>query len=137
MPFVSMLLVLACTTPGDPVPEDLEGLFHYLWAERLAGSDEDLATAVANVDALVEAATLETPFTGRTEPLTDEEILTAGLDREVDPVEAVGMTLVNPFACELDVAAELLQNQVARVGSGREHTLESKFHGCGWTFIAF
>jgi len=103
-----LLLAVACTSPGEPVPEDLEGLLHYLWAERLEGDDEDLATAVANLDAVVGGSTLATPLTGRTEALTDEELATADLDREVDPSEAVGMTLVNPFACELDVAAELL-----------------------------
>ncbi len=103
-------LLVSCGPEVEPVPEDLETLFHFLWSERHTASDEVLHAALLNLDLHVDGASMEVPLLGRTEPLTAAEQALADLEHaEVpDPTRAVGMTLVNTMTCDLDTASYYL-----------------------------
>jgi hypothetical protein len=103
-------ILLACTACKgvDPAPEDLEGLLHYLWNKYPEGSDAELVDALENLHLAIGGADLEDTLDGGTESLTTEEVALAGLDREVDPSEAVGLYIADPFPCDLDTAEAIL-----------------------------
>lgn len=104
------MLWVGCGPATEPVPEDLEGLLHHLWQVRESASDATLHAALVNLDAAVGGGVPESPLAGRTDPLTAEEQAVAVLDHPVtpDPQRAPGMTLVSPFPCHLQIAADIL-----------------------------
>ncbi|MBW2257646.1 MAG: hypothetical protein JRI25_24035 [Deltaproteobacteria bacterium] len=106
--FATTLLACSGCRGVNPAPEDLEGLLHYLWEKYPEGSDAELVDALDNLHLAIGGADLEDTLDGSTAPLTDEEVALAGLDREVDPTETVGLFIVDPFPCDVDTAEAIL-----------------------------
>ncbi|GEM_PF-3049294 len=102
--------LVGCGPQAEPVPDDLEGLFHFLWAERSTASDEDLHAALVNLDALVDGASLSEPLLGRSESLDDvEQAQSFWVGDDVpDPAGAAGMTLVDPIQCDRETIARFM-----------------------------
>lgn len=98
-----VLLTLCLTACGkvEPLPADLDGLFHYLWLHAEDGEEAELAAAVAKVEALVGGAAMEEALHGTISDLSAEEVAVVELD--VDPSISAGMSLVNPLVCDLDL----------------------------------
>lgn len=94
-------LSLAACGKVDPLPEDLDGLFHYLWLHAEDGEPAEMAAAVAKVEALVGGAELEEALHGTLTDLSAEEV--AVVEMDVDPSLSAGVSLVNPIVCDLDL----------------------------------
>ncbi len=103
------LLVLAATLAGgagcedvEPAPDDLDGLFHYTWTKYGDGLDEELAGAIVNFDAAVDAANLDGVVDGSLSEFTRAEMDLVDMRDDADPAELAGMYLTNSLDCTLD-----------------------------------
>jgi hypothetical protein len=99
-PWLPWLLVTSSACRKiEPVPEELDALVHYLWAEMASGEDEQILAAVDNLATAVDADTLdEAILEGEVSDLTADEI--AFIDRsDADPADATGLLLADRVAC--------------------------------------
>jgi len=103
--------------PVDPAPDDLDGLFHYVWEKYDQGLDEEIAEAVVNAHHAVDADDLEEVVDGSLEdPFTREDMDVVGMRDDADPDELAGMYLVNRIDCTLaeveDIITRLNQDEL-------------------------
>lgn len=99
-------LALSCKAV-DPAPADLDALLHYVWDQYDAGTDEQLAEAIVNLDAAVGGGTLVEAFDGSLSRLASEQAEAVGVS-DRDPAAAPGVFLVNTFDCGFDTLEALL-----------------------------
>jgi hypothetical protein len=98
----ALLLALCGCAPLDPAPEDLDGLFHYIWSHLDEGADEELAGAAVNAHAAVDGGTLAEPLDGTVTDLDRAALETVGMPASADPAAAVGLYRVGWLPCSLD-----------------------------------
>lgn len=98
-------LLIGCKAVDD-VPEDVDGVMHYLWLHHDAGTAEEIAEGIVALDAALGAATLEEATDGALSRLTAEEV--AFLDTSGDPSLAAGIFLGNPIQCRIGMVAEIV-----------------------------
>ncbi len=87
--------LLACK-PVEPAPDDLETLFHWMWAGFEDEEDARLREGGVNLEALVSEA-----LTGSLEDLTPDEQSVVELDAPADPAEATGIFLAGELLCDM------------------------------------
>jgi hypothetical protein len=100
-----LILLVACKAP-EQLPEDLDGLMHYSWANWEDGAAADLAGAVSLLDAAVGGGTLDGVLEGSLTDLSSEEAALVGVDR--DPAKAQGLFIARDFECDIARLAQLL-----------------------------
>ena len=86
----------------EPAPEDLDGLFHYFWSQHVDGADEELAAALVNFNALVEAdydLSVEDTYDGQLSDISQGEIDLVEMRDDANPDETTGLFLINSFQC--------------------------------------
>lgn len=100
----------------DPAPEDLDGLFHYVWEKYDDGLDEELALAVINAHAAIDGDELSEVQDGSLSAFTRDEMDRVGMRASADPNELAGMYLVDLLPCTLEqlerVITDLDQDQL-------------------------
>lgn len=100
-PISWLTLSLVACGKVEPLPEDLDGLFHFLWLHAEDGEAAELGAAVARVEELVGGAAMEEALHGTVTDLSREEALV--VEQDVDPSISAGLSLVNPLVCDLDL----------------------------------
>ena len=88
--------------PLDPAPEDLDGLFHYLWDHYDEGADEELSDAAVNAHAVVDGDALSDPLDGTVTALDRDALEAVGMPDHSDPSIPVGLFRVGALPCTLD-----------------------------------
>ncbi len=101
LPLTLPALLGACRDV-EPAPVDLDGLLHHFWQNARHGDEESLAQGAINLHSAALAGSLEDPLDGLLSSLDEQETDLAGLAREVNPSQAVGLFMVNPLACRLE-----------------------------------
>lgn len=110
------LALLACLggcKAVEPAPEDLDGLFHYFWAQHDDGPDEGLAEALVNFSALVDEdydLDAEEVYDGTLSDITQEQLDQVGMRDDADPSVNAGMYLINDLACTLDQVEQIVSS---------------------------
>lgn len=101
-----LLAAMGCKAV-DPVPADLDGLVHEVWAEADEGDDATLATLLADLADSLDGETLEPPLTGLVSHLDATEIALVGIEGQ-DPDDATGVFMARPIACDLELLTALV-----------------------------
>jgi hypothetical protein len=96
------LLAAPGCAPLDPAPEDLDGLFHYVWNHLDEGVDGELAGAAVNAHAAVDGDTLAEPVDGTVSGLDRAALDAVGMPQSADPAAAVGLYRIGLLPCTLD-----------------------------------
>ena len=116
MPAISLCLLLGACRDVEPAPVDIDSLLHHFWQNARHGEQESLAQGAISLHSAALAGSLEGPMDGLLTSLDEQETDLAGLSRDVDPSQAVGLFMVNPLACQLErveaIALSLEQDQV-------------------------
>lgn len=100
------LLLLAACKPVETLPDDVDGVFHWLWDHHDEGLSADLADGVTHLDAALGGASLVAPTDGTISRLTADEVIPIGVtDR--DPAKAAGIFLGNRIDCGPQKVAEI------------------------------
>ena len=92
---------LGCA-PLEPAPEDLDGIFHYLWDRFDEGVDEELAQASVNAHGAVDGDQLAEPIDGTVTALDRDALDAVGMPHDRDPGVPVGLFRVGLLPCTLD-----------------------------------
>lgn len=95
------LTLLAGCKPVEPAPDDLDGLFKWLWNHFEDASDADYAQAamdLADVSGVLDQA-LGEAVDGTLTDLTRTEQDAVGMREDADPSVNQGLFLLNRFAC--------------------------------------
>jgi len=90
----SLVLLVGCKKV-EPAPREFDALIHYVWEKAEAGSDEELAEAIVNLEAAT--ADLELPD-GSVSRLSDDEIALVGVSGQKGD-DAAGLFMTNAFGC--------------------------------------
>jgi len=99
---VALVLATPACAPLEPAPEDLDGIFHYLWGRFDSGLDEELADASVNAHAAVDGDALTDPVDGTVSSLDREALDAVGMPQDRDPASPVGLFRVGLLPCTLD-----------------------------------
>ena len=131
----SALLLLGACRAVEPVPEDLDGLVHYLWQRADTGEDADVAEAVDNLHAAIDGDNLEGIVEGLVSSLSVEEV--ADLGRDVDPSTATGVVIADWIDCTRpQLEAVLAYEQQDELYVGVYDLYEREMLGSGEDFLA-
>jgi hypothetical protein len=103
-------VALAGCKAVEPAPEDLDGLFHWFWANFDAASDLEILQGVANAHAAmdVESVVVLEGVDGSLSAFTREEMDVVAAREDADPEELAGLYLVNAFACDIERLEEIV-----------------------------
>lgn len=91
----------------DPAPDDLDGILHWFWDNGDAASDDDFGESIATLHE-VAGASLEEASDGQVSRLSAEQVTIVDGSPGVDPANAAGIFLLNPYACEADQLERIL-----------------------------
>ena len=98
--------LLACKKVED-IPQDLDGVMHYLWQELDTGEEPALAAGVQNLHTALGGDALEEATDGSISRLSADEVEPLGItDR--DPADAAGIFMGNVIHCSLSTVAEIV-----------------------------
>jgi len=97
--------LLGCTAP-EALPEDLDGLVHYVWDQWDEGEEAELAEVVALLDEAIGGATLDGVYEGSLSSLSQESAAIGGVNR--DPSLAQGLFMARDFQCGMERLKEIL-----------------------------
>ncbi len=121
----------------DPAPDDLDGLFHYLWTHFDAGLDEELAEAGVHLHAAIDGDALDEPVEGTISDLTREDLDAVAMPADTDAGRPVGLYLLSPLACALaDVEAIVTDADQAGLYPDDYDAFARSFEGDPGAFLA-
>lgn len=107
----SVLLTGCFSFERVPPPEDLEGLLGFFVQNGATATDEELAVAVENTDAVLRALLTDGDAkVGGIAALTSTDLAAFGIDDGRDPSLAPGMFLASRFTCTPERLAEVISD---------------------------
>lgn len=98
-----MAWIIGCKAV-EPAPTEINDLAHYFWDNFEQTSDE-LAPAMLNLDAAIDAGSLEDAIDGTISDLSVDQLVAIGQDHN-DPQLATGVFMANVVNCSLDALEE-------------------------------
>lgn len=98
------------SAPLPPAPEDLEGNVAWLWNHGLESSNDELADALAKLEAAGAAVRREGPMKGELKVLSAEQLTGLGLSWEPNLARARGMYIATALPCTLSQVEDVLRS---------------------------
>lgn len=116
MRYPVLVAILAGCKHVDPAPSDVDGLARWFWDNYDQAEDADVAAAMVNVHAAIDADALVDPIDGTVSDLTVDDITGVEIADGTDPTAAAGMFLTDMIPCSLaeieGIATALNQDQL-------------------------
>ena len=100
-----MAMMTGCQPP-EPLPEDLDGLIHFVWSSWDPGESSALAESIGSLNEAVGADELLSVYKGSLSPLSLEQAQLVGVQE--DPSSAQGLFVAREFDCDIARLEEVL-----------------------------